>query len=124
MSSSQLESLLHLWLTLSLNACSCGSEDAGGDIFLFNSCRVPTIPLNQGQSAVFGFTPPAFPSAADGVGGVSSPASIGSFLTVLSWYPNTSLRTWCLVLRSLTLMTNMAANGQSVSPPVSSPARL
>uniref|UniRef100_H3CIY3 Baculoviral IAP repeat containing 6 n=1 Tax=Tetraodon nigroviridis TaxID=99883 RepID=H3CIY3_TETNG len=77
-----------------LNAYSCGSEDTGGDIFLFNSCRVPTIPLNQ--------------------------ASIGSFLTVLSWYPNTSLRTWCLVLRSLTLMTNMAANGQSVSLPVSS----
>uniref|UniRef100_H3CIY4 Dual E2 ubiquitin-conjugating enzyme/E3 ubiquitin-protein ligase BIRC6 n=1 Tax=Tetraodon nigroviridis TaxID=99883 RepID=H3CIY4_TETNG len=83
----QLESLLHLWLTLSLNAYSCGSEDTGGDIFLFNSCRVPTIPLNQ--------------------------ASIGSFLTVLSWYPNTSLRTWCLVLRSLTLMTNMAANASS-----------
>lgn len=49
--SSQLESLLHLWLTLSLNAYSCGSEDSAGDIFLFNSCRVPTIPLNQGQGA-------------------------------------------------------------------------
>lgn len=46
------------------------------------------------------------------------PASICSFLTVLSWYPNTSLRTWCLVLRSLTLMTNMPASGQSVSAPL------
>ncbi len=40
------------------------------------------------------------------------PASISSFLTVLAWYPNTSLRTWCLVLHSLTLMTNMPACGQ------------
>lgn len=39
-------------------------------------------------------------------------ASISSFLTVLAWYPNTSLRTWCLVLHSLTLMTNMPACGQ------------
>lgn len=45
----QLESLLHLWLTLSLNSYSCGAEDSGGDIFLFNSGRVPTIPINQGQ---------------------------------------------------------------------------
>ncbi|XP_056147249.1 baculoviral IAP repeat-containing protein 6 [Lampris incognitus] len=79
----QLESLLQLWLTLSLNSCSNGSEESGSDIFLFNASRVPTIPLNQ--------------------------ASIGSFLTVLAWYPNTSLRTWCLVLHSLTLMTNMPA---------------
>ncbi|KAL6101444.1 birc6 [Pungitius sinensis] len=77
----QLESLLQLWLTLSLNTCSGGSEEGGSDIFLFNASRVPTIPLNQ--------------------------ASISSFLTVLAWYPNTSLRTWCLVLHSLTLMTNM-----------------
>ncbi|XP_029691286.1 baculoviral IAP repeat-containing protein 6 isoform X2 [Takifugu rubripes] len=83
----QLESLLHLWLTLSLNSYPCGAEDSGGDIFLFNSGRVPTIPINQ--------------------------ASICSFLTVLSWYPNTSLRTWCLVLRSLTLMTNMPASASS-----------
>lgn len=48
----QLESLLHLWLTLSLNAYSCGGEDSGGDIFLFNSCRVPTIPINQGQNGL------------------------------------------------------------------------
>ena len=41
-----------------------------------------------------------------------SSASISSFLTVLAWYPNTSLRTWCLVLHSLTLMTNMSACGQ------------
>lgn len=47
--SPQLESLLHLWLTLSLNSYSCGAEDSGGDIFLFNSGRVPTIPINQGQ---------------------------------------------------------------------------
>uniref|UniRef100_A0A3P9CRY8 Dual E2 ubiquitin-conjugating enzyme/E3 ubiquitin-protein ligase BIRC6 n=1 Tax=Maylandia zebra TaxID=106582 RepID=A0A3P9CRY8_9CICH len=81
----QLESLLQLWLTLSLNTCSGGSEESGSDIFLFNASRVPTIPLNQ--------------------------ASISSFLTVLAWYPNTSLRTWCLVLHSLTLMTNMPACG-------------
>ncbi|KAM4590981.1 dual E2 ubiquitin-conjugating enzyme/E3 ubiquitin-protein ligase BIRC6 [Odontesthes bonariensis] len=79
----QLESLLQLWLTLSLNTCSAGCEESGSDIFLFNASRVPTIPLNQ--------------------------ASISSFLTVLAWYPNTSLRTWCLVLHSLTLMTNMPA---------------
>ncbi|XP_028279451.1 baculoviral IAP repeat-containing protein 6 isoform X1 [Parambassis ranga] len=87
----QLESLLQLWLTLSLNTCSGSSEESGSDIFLFNASRVPTIPLNQ--------------------------ASISSFLTVLAWYPNTSLRTWCLVLHSLTLMTNMPActssNGMS-----------
>ncbi|KAM4615408.1 dual E2 ubiquitin-conjugating enzyme/E3 ubiquitin-protein ligase BIRC6 [Polymixia lowei] len=83
----QLESLLQLWLTLSLNSCSSGSEESGSDIFLFNASRVPTIPLNQ--------------------------ASISSFLTVLAWYPNTSLRTWCLVLHSLTLMTNMPACGSS-----------
>uniref|UniRef100_A0A3B3YZP8 UBC core domain-containing protein n=1 Tax=Poecilia mexicana TaxID=48701 RepID=A0A3B3YZP8_9TELE len=77
----QLESLLQLWLTLSLNTCSGGSEDSGSDIFLFNASRVPTIPLNQ--------------------------ASVSSFISVLAWYPSTSLRTWCLVLHSLTLMTNM-----------------
>lgn len=120
----QLESLLHLWLTLSLNAYSCGSEDAGGDIFLFNSCRVPTIPLNQGQGSFWAAAPlmSMFPPA-DDVSVLFCSASIGSFLTVLSWYPNTSLRTWCLVLRSLTLMTNIPANGQSVSPLVSSPVR-
>ncbi|KAM6916345.1 dual E2 ubiquitin-conjugating enzyme/E3 ubiquitin-protein ligase BIRC6 isoform 2-T2 [Xenentodon cancila] len=83
----QLESLLQLWLTLSLNTSSVGSEDSGSDVFLFNASRVPTIPLNQ--------------------------ASISSFLTVLAWYPNTSLRTWCLVLHSLTLMTNMPACASS-----------
>uniref|UniRef100_A0AAQ5Y9L2 Dual E2 ubiquitin-conjugating enzyme/E3 ubiquitin-protein ligase BIRC6 n=1 Tax=Amphiprion ocellaris TaxID=80972 RepID=A0AAQ5Y9L2_AMPOC len=83
----QLESLLQLWLTLSLNTCSGGSEESGSDIFLFNASRVPTIPLNQ--------------------------ASISSFLTVLAWYPNTSLRTWCLVLHSLTLMTNMQASSSN-----------
>ncbi|KAI9525107.1 Baculoviral IAP repeat-containing protein 6 [Dissostichus eleginoides] len=83
----QLESLLQLWLTLSLNTCSTGTEESGSDIFMFNASRVPTIPLNQ--------------------------ASISSFLTVLAWYPNTSLRTWCLVLHSLTLMTNMPACGSS-----------
>uniref|UniRef100_A0A3Q3KMW9 Dual E2 ubiquitin-conjugating enzyme/E3 ubiquitin-protein ligase BIRC6 n=1 Tax=Monopterus albus TaxID=43700 RepID=A0A3Q3KMW9_MONAL len=86
----QMESLLQLWLTLSLNTCSGGSEESGSDIFLFNASRVPTIPLNQ--------------------------ASISSFLTVLAWYPNTSLRTWCLVLHCLTLMTNMSAsNGNGLS---------
>uniref|UniRef100_A0A3Q2XNE1 Baculoviral IAP repeat containing 6 n=1 Tax=Hippocampus comes TaxID=109280 RepID=A0A3Q2XNE1_HIPCM len=79
----QLESLLQLWITLSLN--TSGNEENGSDIFLFNSSRVPTIPLNQ--------------------------ASISSFLTVLAWYPNASLRTWCLVLHSLTLMTNMPYHG-------------
>uniref|UniRef100_A0A7N9AXP2 Dual E2 ubiquitin-conjugating enzyme/E3 ubiquitin-protein ligase BIRC6 n=1 Tax=Mastacembelus armatus TaxID=205130 RepID=A0A7N9AXP2_9TELE len=83
----QLESLLQLWLTLSLNTCSGSNEESGSDIFLFNASRVPTIPLNQ--------------------------ASISSFLTVLAWYPNTSLRTWCLVLHSLTLMTNMPACASS-----------
>uniref|UniRef100_A0A673KPC9 Dual E2 ubiquitin-conjugating enzyme/E3 ubiquitin-protein ligase BIRC6 n=1 Tax=Sinocyclocheilus rhinocerous TaxID=307959 RepID=A0A673KPC9_9TELE len=78
----QLESLLQLWLTLSLSSCSGGSEESGSDIFLFNASRVPTIPLNQ--------------------------ASISSFLSVLAWYSNTSLRTWCLVLHSLTLMTNIS----------------
>ncbi|KAM8852773.1 dual E2 ubiquitin-conjugating enzyme/E3 ubiquitin-protein ligase BIRC6 isoform 1-T1 [Synchiropus picturatus] len=83
----QLESLLQLWITLSPNTNPAASEDSGSDIFMFNSCRVPTIPLNQ--------------------------ASISSFLTALAWYPNTSLRTWCLVLHSLTLMTNMPASGSS-----------
>ncbi|XP_036815670.1 baculoviral IAP repeat-containing protein 6 isoform X7 [Oncorhynchus mykiss] len=83
----QMESLLQLWLTLSLNSCSGGTEESGSDIFLFNASRVPTIPLNQ--------------------------ASINSFLSVLAWYPNTSLRTWCLVLHSLTLMTNMPSSASS-----------
>ncbi|XP_064411867.1 baculoviral IAP repeat-containing protein 6 isoform X3 [Latimeria chalumnae] len=85
----QLESLLQLWLTLSLNSSSTGSEENGTDIFLFNSSRMPAILLNQ--------------------------ASITSFLTVLAWYPNTSLRTWCLVLHSLTLMTNMQLNSGPTS---------
>ncbi|XP_063047563.1 baculoviral IAP repeat-containing protein 6 isoform X3 [Engraulis encrasicolus] len=85
----QLESLLQLWLTLSLNSCPGSADDGGSDIFLFNASRVPTIPLNQ--------------------------ASISSFLTVLAWYPNTSLRTWCLVLHSLTLMTNMPSSSASAS---------
>uniref|UniRef100_A0A8B9K1H4 Baculoviral IAP repeat containing 6 n=1 Tax=Astyanax mexicanus TaxID=7994 RepID=A0A8B9K1H4_ASTMX len=84
----QLESLLQLWLTLSLNSSTGGSEESGSDIFLFNASRVPTIPLNQ--------------------------ASISSFLSVLAWYPNTSLRTWCLVLHSLTLMTNMPASASNI----------
>ncbi|XP_062862910.1 baculoviral IAP repeat-containing protein 6 isoform X2 [Trichomycterus rosablanca] len=85
----QLESLLQLWLTLSLNSSS--SEESSSDVFLFNASRVPTIPLNQ--------------------------ASISSFLSVLAWYPNTSLRVWCLVLHSLTLMTNMpsSASGGGMS---------
>ncbi|XP_076848185.1 LOW QUALITY PROTEIN: dual E2 ubiquitin-conjugating enzyme/E3 ubiquitin-protein ligase BIRC6 [Brachyhypopomus gauderio] len=83
----QLESLLQLWLTLSLNSSSGATEESGSDIFLFNASRVPTIPLNQ--------------------------ASISSFLSVLAWYPNTSLRAWCLVLHSLTLMTNMPAVASS-----------
>uniref|UniRef100_A0A8C0UE79 Dual E2 ubiquitin-conjugating enzyme/E3 ubiquitin-protein ligase BIRC6 n=1 Tax=Cyanistes caeruleus TaxID=156563 RepID=A0A8C0UE79_CYACU len=37
-------------------------------------------------------------------------SSVTSFLSVLAWYPNTLLRTWCLVLHSLTLMTNMQLN--------------
>ncbi|XP_072565882.1 dual E2 ubiquitin-conjugating enzyme/E3 ubiquitin-protein ligase BIRC6 isoform X5 [Paramormyrops kingsleyae] len=84
----QLESLLQLWLTLSLNSSSGGSEESTSDVFLFNSSRVPTIPLNQ--------------------------ASISSFLTVLAWYLNISLRTWCLVLHSLTLMTNMQPSPSSI----------
>lgn len=48
LSLSQLESLLQLWLTLSLNTCTGASEESGSDIFLFNASRVPTIPLNQG----------------------------------------------------------------------------
>ncbi|XP_052539949.1 baculoviral IAP repeat-containing protein 6 isoform X6 [Tympanuchus pallidicinctus] len=80
----QLESLLQLWLTLSLNSSSSGSKDSGADIFLYNANRIPVISLNQ--------------------------ASVTSFLSVLAWYPNTLLRTWCLVLHSLTLMTNMQFN--------------
>ncbi|KFV18423.1 Baculoviral IAP repeat-containing protein 6, partial [Tauraco erythrolophus] len=80
----QLESLLQLWLTLSLNSISSGSKDSGADIFLYNANRIPVISLNQ--------------------------ASVTSFLSVLAWYPNTLLRTWCLVLHSLTLMTNMQLN--------------
>ncbi|XP_030355830.1 baculoviral IAP repeat-containing protein 6 isoform X12 [Strigops habroptila] len=80
----QLESLLQLWLTLSLNSSSSGSKDTGADIFLYNANRIPVISLNQ--------------------------ASVTSFLSVLAWYPNTLLRTWCLVLHSLTLMTNMQLN--------------
>ncbi|KAK7805942.1 hypothetical protein U0070_003808 [Myodes glareolus] len=80
----QLESLLQLWLTLSLNSSSSGNKENGADIFLYNANRIPVISLNQ--------------------------ASITSFLTVLAWYPNTLLRTWCLVLHSLTLMTNMQLN--------------
>ncbi|XP_064014811.1 baculoviral IAP repeat-containing protein 6 isoform X4 [Pogoniulus pusillus] len=80
----QLESLLQLWLTLSLNSNSSGSKDSGADVFLYNANRIPVISLNQ--------------------------ASVTSFLSVLAWYPNTLLRTWCLVLHSLTLMTNMQLN--------------
>ncbi|NXT39499.1 BIRC6 protein, partial [Pelecanoides urinatrix] len=80
----QLESLLQLWLTLSLNSSSSGSKDSGADIFLYNANRIPVISLNQ--------------------------VSVSSFLSVLAWYPNTLLRTWCLVLHSLTLMTNMQLN--------------
>ena len=55
----QLESLLQLWLTLSLNSCSGGSEESGSDIFLFNASRVPTIPLNPGESRTrLGIFPP------------------------------------------------------------------
>ncbi|XP_029449757.1 baculoviral IAP repeat-containing protein 6 isoform X2 [Rhinatrema bivittatum] len=85
----QLESLLQLWLTLSLNSSSSGSKEHGVDIFLYNASRIPVISLNQ--------------------------ASVTSFLTVLAWYPNTLLRTWCLVLHSLTLMTNMQLNSGSSS---------
>ncbi|KAE8601567.1 hypothetical protein XENTR_v10013719 [Xenopus tropicalis] len=85
----QLESLLQLWLTLSLNSNSSGGKENGADLFLYNANRVPVISLNQ--------------------------ASITSFLSVLSWHPNTLLRTWCLVLHSLTLMTNMQLNSGSSS---------
>uniref|UniRef100_A0AAV2JLI0 Dual E2 ubiquitin-conjugating enzyme/E3 ubiquitin-protein ligase BIRC6 n=1 Tax=Knipowitschia caucasica TaxID=637954 RepID=A0AAV2JLI0_KNICA len=87
----QLESLLQLWLTLSLNTGSVSADESGPDIFMFNASRVPTIPLNQ--------------------------ASISSFLSVLAWYPNTSLRTWCLVLHSLALMTNMPPTPSSSGLP-------
>ncbi|CAH2249476.1 baculoviral IAP repeat-containing 6 isoform X1 [Pelobates cultripes] len=85
----QLESLLQLWLTLSLNSSLCGGKENGGDLFLYNANRVPVISINQ--------------------------ASITSFLTVLAWHPNTLLRTWCLVLHSLTLMTNMQLNSGPIS---------
>ncbi|XP_018120697.1 baculoviral IAP repeat-containing protein 6 isoform X4 [Xenopus laevis] len=85
----QLESLLQLWLTLSLNSNSSEGKENVSDLFLYNANRVPVISLNQ--------------------------ASITSFLSVLSWHPNTLLRTWCLVLHSLTLMTNMQLNSGSSS---------
>ncbi|ELK27335.1 Baculoviral IAP repeat-containing protein 6 [Myotis davidii] len=85
----KLESLLQLWLTLSLNSSSSGNKENGAEIFLYNANRIPVISLNQ--------------------------ASITSFLTVLAWYPNTLLRTWCLVLHSLTIMTNMQLNSGSSS---------
>ncbi|XP_055983998.1 baculoviral IAP repeat-containing protein 6 isoform X2 [Sorex fumeus] len=80
----QLESLLQLWLSLSLNSSSAGSRESGPDILLYNASRVPVISLNQ--------------------------ASVTTFLTVLAWHPSSLLRTWCLVLHSLTLMTNMQLN--------------
>ncbi|XP_054979504.1 baculoviral IAP repeat-containing protein 6 isoform X9 [Sorex araneus] len=85
----QLESLLQLWLSLSLNSSSAGSRESGPDILLYNASRVPVISLNQ--------------------------ASVTTFLTVLAWYPSSLLRTWCLVLHSLTLMTNMQLNSGSSS---------
>lgn len=125
LSLSQLESLLQLWLTLSLNTCTGASEESGSDIFLFNASRVPTIPLNQGLfilcfssdsfkqqnyfCAIFWWIIFKWPSIS-----LLRSASISSFLTVLAWYPNTSLRTWCLVLHSLALMTNMPPAGQSL----------
>lgn len=45
----QLESLLQLWLTLSLNSSSSGNKENGADIFLYNANRVPVISLNQGK---------------------------------------------------------------------------
>lgn len=45
----QLESLLQLWLTLSLNSSSSGSKDSGADIFLYNANRIPVVSLNQGK---------------------------------------------------------------------------
>lgn len=108
---SQLESLLQLWLTLSLNTCSSGSDDSGSDIFLFNASRIPTIPLNQGRlelQRLFSHPASCFPHSRYCL----FSGSISSFLSVLAWYPNTSLRTWCLVLHSLTLMSNMPACGQ------------
>jgi hypothetical protein len=45
--------MLQLWLTLSLNSCSGGTEESGSDIFMFNASRVPTIPLNQGQRSPY-----------------------------------------------------------------------
>ncbi|KAG2467020.1 BIRC6 protein, partial [Polypterus senegalus] len=50
----QLESLLQLWLTLSLNSSSPGSEENGSDVFLFNASRIPTIPLNQDSQNALG----------------------------------------------------------------------
>ncbi|KAI6071758.1 Baculoviral IAP repeat-containing protein 6 isoform X5 [Aix galericulata] len=51
----QLESLLQLWLTLSLNSSSSGSKDSGADIFLYNANRIPVISLNQaGPSSAIG----------------------------------------------------------------------
>ncbi|RMC12627.1 hypothetical protein DUI87_10151 [Hirundo rustica rustica] len=51
----QLESLLQLWLTLSLNSSSSGSKDSGADIFLYNANRIPVVSLNQaGPSSAIG----------------------------------------------------------------------
>ncbi|KAL4694317.1 hypothetical protein H8959_013582, partial [Pygathrix nigripes] len=51
----QLESLLQLWLTLSLNSSSPGNKENGTDIFLYNANRIPVISLNQaGSSSAIG----------------------------------------------------------------------
>ncbi|EMP24451.1 Baculoviral IAP repeat-containing protein 6, partial [Chelonia mydas] len=53
--SQTLESLLQLWLTLSLNSSSSGSKDNGADVFLYNANRIPVISLNQaGSSSAIG----------------------------------------------------------------------
>lgn len=127
LSLSQLESLLQLWLTLSLNTCTGASEESGSDIFLFNASRVPTIPLNQGPFHCVSLQLQSNCRISHISGSyinvhlficriLQFSASISSFLTVLAWYPNTSLRTWCLVLHSLALMTNMPPSGQSTLP--------
>ncbi|XP_078714316.1 dual E2 ubiquitin-conjugating enzyme/E3 ubiquitin-protein ligase BIRC6 isoform X2 [Lampetra fluviatilis] len=79
----QLDSLLHLWLTLSQSSSPSSLDDNTSELYTFCANKAPAIPLSQ--------------------------VSISTLLAALAWYPDASLRTWCLALQSLALMTNIQA---------------